>query len=260
MDSSSLEYQIMNNKTKPTDSDSDIYVLRSSGSEDSVESSKSILIGKKNRSLFPKKNSAIYCDSSEVSNIFSINSFDSDVVGGSKMKVLYDVEEDIITVKKVLIEGWIFKKGSGQDLICSRWWKSRWAELAIVKLAESEIDIPALLIYWDPSNAVPTSFIRLDGAKVESEDTFNSVKHRHRFKIYPKNCSMEEDVRVFSTDANQRDEWVHVVNVAIQDHLTSKYASLNTRQVRDEESDSLLMGASQLCSNVKVRYMVALER
>ena len=69
--------------------------------------------------------------SKDESEIFSISSFNSDLDEGSRMKVLYDVEEDVVTVKKVLAEGWLNKKGSGQDFICSRRWKSRWAELAV---------------------------------------------------------------------------------------------------------------------------------
>ena len=35
------------------------------------------------------------------------------------------------TVKRVLSQGWVHKKGTGQDWIASRAWKERWAVLAV---------------------------------------------------------------------------------------------------------------------------------
>ena len=35
------------------------------------------------------------------------------------------------TVKRILTQGWVHKKGTGQDWIASRAWKARWAVLAV---------------------------------------------------------------------------------------------------------------------------------
>lgn len=248
----------MDTSFPPRSGFSDDKQIRRCGSDESRLS-----IGQKNWSLFQKKTDPSFCELVEDdSDVFSISSFDSEIIEGSLLKVLYDVEEDIITIKKVLAEGWIYKKGSGHDFMCSRRWKSRWAELAIVKLPNYDIDIPCFLMYWHPSSAIPTSFIPLDGANVESFSDIDSKSHWHRFKIYPKDSMYDEDCRIFSTNQDQASEWVHIINVAIRDHQTKKYANLNIRKLRVEETDgraALLMDASQLCSNMKVRYMVAKE-
>ena len=35
------------------------------------------------------------------------------------------------TVQNVLVQGWVSKKGTGQDLFASRAWKTRWAVLSV---------------------------------------------------------------------------------------------------------------------------------
>lgn len=200
--------------------------------------------------------------SKDESEIFSISSFNSDLDEGSRMKVLYDVEEDVVTVKKVLAEGWLNKKGSGQDFICSRRWKSRWAELAIVKLPHNKMDVPALLMYWHPSNTIPTSFITLHGADVTSNDD-GSEDFKHRFKILTMDSYNEDDARIFSTENNQknvRDEWVHVINIAIRDYHTRLEEGINANPIKmrnSEDSTEAWAEHIQCCSNVKVKYMVA---
>ena len=50
--------------------------------------------------------------------------------------------EHIYAVKEVLKEGWLLKKGSGNDWINSRAWKSRWARLVVRNTSfESKCDV-----------------------------------------------------------------------------------------------------------------------
>lgn len=35
------------------------------------------------------------------------------------------------TIQNVLVQGWVSKKGTGQDLFASRAWKTRWAVLSV---------------------------------------------------------------------------------------------------------------------------------
>jgi hypothetical protein len=55
------------------------------------------------------------------------------------------------TPKRVLVEGWLHKKGTGHDWLSSRAWKARWARLALAKVQGYDSEVP-LLIYWFPSS------------------------------------------------------------------------------------------------------------
>ena len=51
---------------------------------------------------------------------------------------------EILAIKKVLAEGWLHKKGSGQDMLSSTEWKSRWAKLSVRHFA-----LNYMLIYFN---------------------------------------------------------------------------------------------------------------
>jgi len=238
--------------------DDDNSWLSLSGKSTYEESNLKLSIGEKKWTPFSSSITSDTC-SRDGSEIFSIASFDSDLIEGSRMKILYDVEEDIVTVKKVLAEGWLLKKGSGQDFICSRRWKSRWAELAIVKLPHHKMDVPALLMYWHPSSTIPTSFIPLNKTDIMPLD-HDEEDCRYRFKISNVDSFNVEDARIFSTDKTLRDEWVHVMNIAIRDYHTRLNEGIKEKEFNmrnSENSSEQWIENIQCCSNVKVRYMTA---
>jgi hypothetical protein len=45
------------------------------------------------------------------------------------------------TIKRVLVQGWVHKKGTGMDWLGSRAWKPRWAVLAVSQSGTSKIRI-----------------------------------------------------------------------------------------------------------------------
>ena len=42
------------------------------------------------------------------------------------------------TIQEVLVQGWVSKKGTGQDLFASRAWKTRWAVLSVSLYVDSD--------------------------------------------------------------------------------------------------------------------------
>jgi len=197
------------------------------------------------------------CDQDDASTVFSIATFDSDLQEGSQLKVLYDDEEDIIVIKKVLADGWLWKKGSGNDIVCSRRWKHRWAELALIQKGE-DTDVPALLLYWHPTYAVPTTYIALDGAQITQMDDENCGSFKSRFAILTRESICLEDVRIFSAESKERDEWIHIINVAMRDYEMKRTLPRSQKLLMHHTYDPFLnlIEAVQWCSTIKVKYMV----
>ena len=59
---------------------------------------------------------------------------------------------DTYHVKKVLVQGWVYKKGTGLDWIGSRAWKARWACLVVREVDQS-------IIFILPGNLLGLIFI-----------------------------------------------------------------------------------------------------
>jgi hypothetical protein len=61
------------------------------------------------------------------------------------------------TVRKTIVEGWLHKKGTGNDWLCSRSWKPRWTRLVVASLEGYEADVPLLIVSWFPTSKSPSN-------------------------------------------------------------------------------------------------------
>ncbi|GMH54490.1 hypothetical protein TrST_g2222 [Triparma strigata] len=125
---------------------------------------------------------------------------------------------------KVLHEGWIYKKATGEGFFGRRNWAPRWAKLveAIVpppvegfspptQTAHSTEPVPVLMMYWYESSVTPSSFIVLDDCVTVPVDRSAEEWNSHCFDLV--HLPAKRQTRSFSAlNAAQRDEWVSKVN------------------------------------------------
>lgn len=143
------------------------------------------------------------------------------------------------SVTKNLVQGWVHKKGTGNDWIGSRGWKPRWAVLSLARIAGQEVDVPLLQIFWFPTSATPSTVIHLDSAVVlPQERTEKSDWNCHRFHIQHVRKSIDESsiqvTRTFCCPREGRDAWCQAISKSLLDYEKEK--ALVRQQSR---SDSL---------------------
>jgi hypothetical protein len=130
------------------------------------------------------------------------------------------------TPRRVLVEGWLHKKGTGHDWLCSRAWKARWARLALAKVQGYDSEVPLLLIYWFPSSVSATTAIVLDSTVVLGVDLADkSLWNSFRFEI--RHASTRENVtipvtRTFAASQQSRDAWVYAISEALLNYEKEK--------------------------------------
>lgn len=130
------------------------------------------------------------------------------------------------TPRRVLVEGWLHKKGTGHDWLCSRAWKARYARLALAKVQGYNSEVPLLLIYWFPSSMSATTAIVLDSTVVLGVDLADkSLWNSSRFEI--RHASTRENVtipvtRTFSASQQSRDAWVYAISEALLNYEKEK--------------------------------------
>jgi hypothetical protein len=130
------------------------------------------------------------------------------------------------TPRRVLVEGWLHKKGTGHDWLCSRAWKARWARLALAKVQGYDSEVPLLLIYWFPSSMSATTAIVLDSTVVLGVDLADkSLWNSSRFEI--RHASTRENVtipvtRTFAASQQSRDAWVYAISEALLNYEKEK--------------------------------------
>lgn len=115
-----------------------------------------------------------------------------------------------VFLKRIVAEGWLYKKGSGFDMILSQRWKRRWAQLVVLQDAPQ---VPCLLIYWNRNTDKPSTLMPLTGAVVIGHDHDGGSEQPHTLTIIPDGGV----TRTFAAAKKERDEWIHVVNVIVND-------------------------------------------
>jgi hypothetical protein len=138
-----------------------------------------------------------------------------------------DIEDDYgvlaagvhYNIKRVMAEGWLHKKGTGQDWLGSRGWKARWARLALAHVDGFDTDVPLLLIFWFPSSSTPSTIIVLDSTVVMAVDAGVDRWNSYRFEIrhIPKKDSegVTPVTRTFTAPRKGRDAWVYAISKAL---------------------------------------------
>ena len=140
---------------------------------------------------------------------------------------------------RVLAEGWLHKKGTGNDWLYSRGWKARWTRLCFARVDGHDIDVPLLLIYWFPSSDGPSTVILLDHTvvlKVDHEDKTRWNSFRFEVRHVPKDGKETPVTRTFAAPQKGRDAWVYAISDALLSYEKDKHQARKMAAVISELS------------------------
>jgi hypothetical protein len=137
-------------------------------------------------------------------------------------------------IVETLKEGWVDKKGSGNDWLANTEWKPRWACLAMTKVAGGQPQhlLPVLHLYWHETfSTYPSTSISLEFATVVKGAKRSDVQNSYSFDILPVDAAghpltlettnttdtdqMNKDCRSFAVPMKERTAWMKVMNDAI---------------------------------------------
>ena len=120
---------------------------------------------------------------------------------------------------RILVEGWLHKKGTGKDVFGNKNWKARWGRLALARTRDSDMDVPLLLVYWFPSSTSTSTAILLDSTVVIAVDIDDPERwNAYRFEIRHASTRLNETIpvtRVFTAPRKARDAWVYAISQAL---------------------------------------------
>lgn len=140
------------------------------------------------------------------------------------------------TVKRRLMEDWLDKKGTGNDMFRSTNWKPRWCSLVMATIPDWEQEVPLLLVSWSCTTN-PTNVIILDSSiaiSVDQNTTSNANEYNNNsccFDIVSRKehnngqqskLSNGKLTKTFSATLEQRDGWVSKINESIRMYEKSK--------------------------------------
>ena len=63
------------------------------------------------------------------------------------------------TITETIVQGWLYKKATGDDFSGRRWWKPRWVTLALAENPTTIVPTPCLLSHRAPGVPYPASII-----------------------------------------------------------------------------------------------------
>lgn len=159
-------------------------------------------------------------------------------------------------ITKIIVEGWIHKKGTGHDWLGSRGWKARWARLAIGYIdGYDNVEVPLLGISWYPTSTNNSTVIVLDSTVVLAVDLPNKDRP-HRLEIRHAKSSIATQskkdnknhhapsttdelpiTRTFAAPSRKaRDAWVYAISQALLSYEKDK-AALRKLQLRNNSID-----------------------
>jgi len=120
----------------------------------------------------------------------------------------------------VIAEGWLWKKGSGNDLIGSRSFKSRWSRLVLILISpevakENSLNppyVPVLEIYWHQYSQAPSSIIILDEVNIFPVEKVSkggsTVLWDTSYRIEIISRKSGECIKCVAAPKDQRDQWI----------------------------------------------------
>ncbi|EJK46642.1 hypothetical protein THAOC_34680 [Thalassiosira oceanica] len=136
----------------------------------------------------------------------------------------------VYAIRKTIAQGWLHKKGSGEDWAKQRWWKPRWMTLALAAKADGKADgsddVLILLSHRAPGVPYPVGILELTKSTVvmaiekrprTEQDTCNDAWNRHCFRVIQAG-SESSQTRVFTAPLEDRNEWVFALNRALIEH------------------------------------------
>jgi hypothetical protein len=149
-------------------------------------------------------------------------------------------------ILRVIVEGLLYKKGSGQDWLGSRGLKPRWTRLVVGRIeGYGDVPVPMLCISWYPSSTSNSTVIVLDSAVVLAVDLSKSETVTHyRFEIRHASASRRNlslpMTRTFSAESRAaRDTWVYEISQALLSYEKEKAALKKTAPFK--RTSSLVM-------------------
>jgi hypothetical protein len=149
-------------------------------------------------------------------------------------------------ILRVIVEGLLYKKGSGQDWLGSRGLKPRWTRLVVGRIeGYGDVPVPMLCISWYPSSTSNSTVIVLDSAVVLAIDLSKSdTVTQYRFEIRHASASRRNVslpmTRTFSAESRAaRDTWVYEISQALLSYEKEKAALKKTAPFK--RTSSLVM-------------------
>jgi len=143
------------------------------------------------------------------------------------------------TITETIVQGWLYKKGTGGDFSGRRWWKPRWVTLALAEKSNVITPLPILLSHRAPGVPYPASIMELTESTVimaiertletnpeEKQRPDTPTKedwNRHCFQIVHTHHQNNETTpktttRIFTAPAEDRNEWVFTMNNALMSY------------------------------------------
>jgi len=145
------------------------------------------------------------------------------------------------TIAETIVQGWLYKKGTGGDFSGRRWWKPRWVTLALAESSDTIIPTPILLSHRAPGVPYPANIIELTESTVimaierTHGDTITTSRGKggekqpnHQPEEWNRHClqivhTQHQDnettprttTRIFTAPTIERNEWVFAMNNAL---------------------------------------------
>ena len=144
------------------------------------------------------------------------------------------------TIFSEIAEGWLSKKGSGNDLVGSRGFKPRWTKLVLMSVPDNVENkdlvalkcVPVLHMYWHQYSLDPSSSIVLDNAIVipsEKSNDHSWTAYVHRFEIRD-NSGRNMWSKTCCAPKNERDQWVQALSIVMKSHEEEKAKMILLRE------------------------------
>jgi len=190
---------------------------------------------------------------SSLPTIDVVNSAKESLSSASFINNLWKINEDKTTecyeIKRSLAEGWLYKKGTGNDIFRSRSWKPRWVNLVLASINGYEIDVPVMLVSWHSSMPY-SNVIILDSAvaiAVDWESKKENQPDLHCFDIGCVKNGVNNDgeirnkfTRSFCAPLEERDQWTREITQTLLDYEKNKsiYRKRKARRLVNYDSNN----------------------
>ncbi|GAX10059.1 hypothetical protein FisN_25Lu105 [Fistulifera solaris] len=119
----------------------------------------------------------------------------------------------------VVVQGWLHKKGTGNDWLGNTSWKARWARMIMAKVDGYNCEVPLLQLYWHSSAPMPSTVILLESTVVlamdlSDKDQWDSSQFEIRHAATKENPTISA-TRIFAAPKHSRDVWVYMISEAL---------------------------------------------
>mmetsp|Transcript_29361 Transcript_29361/g.43843 ORF Transcript_29361/g.43843 Transcript_29361/m.43843 type:complete len:446 (+) Transcript_29361:150-1487(+) len=175
------------------------------------------------------------------------------------------------TITETIVQGWLYKKGSGNDIWGRRWWKPRWVTFVLAVYPGQPVPMPLIISHHAPGVPFPAHVMELNESTVimaierttqtaakDSDGEDIEEWNRHCFQIV--NSGTNES-RIFTAPLQERNEWAFVINkelYSMEERLKKARAKEEIgeyTQGRKEERKAKRLGMDVLLNEMKEEKM-----